>query len=304
MAAKRKIDYLSMFDGTPFVFKSIDRVEKKIYFLDGELLCCCSLNKFPPKTRGIKIAVDKTDAFINEANKRHGFKYSYESSCYSGADEEIVVTCKEHGNFKTTPHEHLSKLHGCKWCKADSSRITNEEILVRCINKHGNTYEYDFSGYKGSIKGSYIRIYCAAHGWFSQSPYNHYKQGQGCRECGKLVQGGKSLADHKTSSIKYGGTSFLYLIKCYNEVEIFYKIGISVSGVMTRFSSSNLPYRYEVIKEKSFIADVTWNLEKKLLEDYSAKKYVPEHRFRGYTECLKLDASDIFDILNFINKHE
>ena len=302
MAAKRKYDYEGMFLGTPFTFDKIDRKSKKIYFYDGDLYCCCSLSRFPPNMRGIKIAVNKNEAFAKEASKRHDGRYSYERSLYEGLDKSIQVTCKTHGDFKTTPHEHLTKLHGCKWCNIDSQRICNEEILNRCVEKHGLKYAYDFSEYDGSVKLSKIKITCKLHGVFQQTPYSHYSLGQGCPTCGKQTQGGKSLSDHVNASNKRDGKSFIYLIRCYNEFETFYKIGISVTGVGSRYNSSNIPYEYEVIKELKLNPETSWNVEKEILKDFKTFKYVPKIKFRGYTECFSFEKDVLHKVLNILDE--
>lgn len=302
MAAKRKYDYEGMFLGTPFVFDKIDRKAKKIYFYDGDLYCCCSLSRFPPSARGIKIAVDKNEAFANEASKRHFGKYSYETSVYKGSDSSIIVTCQTHGEFRTTPHEHLSNLHGCKWCNIDSQRICNEDILTRCVEKHGLEYTYDFSDYSGSVKTGKIKITCKIHGEFQQSPYSHYSMGHGCPTCGKQVQGGKSLSDHIAASNKRNGKSYIYLIRCYNDFESFYKIGISVSGVSARYNSSNMPYQYETVKEVKLEAEKSWNIEKDVLRKFSNFKYLPNIKFRGYTECFNLEKGDLDKLVGFLGE--
>ena len=291
-----------MFSGTPFVFDKIDRKAKKIYFYDDDLYCCCSLNRFPPNARGIKIAVDKNEAFANEASKRHSGKYSYETSLYKGSDSPILVTCKTHGEFRTTPHEHLSKLHGCKWCNIDSQRVCNEDILNRCVERHGLEYTYDFTDYNGSVKTGKIKITCKAHGEFQQCPYNHYSMGHGCPTCGKQTQGGKSLSDHVAASNKRDGKSYIYLLRCYNEFESFYKIGISVTGVISRYNSTNMPYEYEVVKEIKLESERSWGVEKSVLKDFSKFKYVPSIKFRGYTECFSFEKDDLHKVTCFLDE--
>lgn len=301
MATKRVHDYEGMFSGTPFVFDRIDRKAKKIYFYDNDLYCCCSLNRFPPNARGIKIAVDKNEAFANEASKRHSGKYSYETSLYKGSDSPILVTCKTHGEFRTTPHEHLSKLHGCKWCNIDSQRVCNEDILNRCVERHGLEYTYDFTDYNGSVKTGKIKITCKSHGEFQQCPYNHYSLGHGCPACGKQTQGGKSLSDHVAASNKRDGKSYIYLLRCYNEFESFYKIGISVTGVISRYNSTNMPYEYEVVKEIKLESERSWSVEKSVLKDFSKFKYVPSIKFRGYTECFSFEKDGLHKVTCFLD---
>ena len=287
--------------GTPFVFDRFDSISNKVYFYDGILLCCCQFRSFPPKSRGIKVAVNKTEAFSIEAVIRHGDRYSYDNVIYRSCDEQISVTCKVHGDFLTTPHMHLTDLHGCAKCHVENSRKSQDEILALCVERHGSRYTYDFSEYLGIIKVSKIKITCASHGVFEQTPYNHYSMGHGCPLCGRITQGGKSKSDHILTSQKNGGISWLYLIRCTGDNESFYKIGITVNGVNQRFSTRNLPYSYEVIREVKYISSDTWDFEKVLLARLRPHHYEPLLRFSGYSECF-LDVEDVifaFDSIPF-----
>lgn len=289
MANTRKYNYEGMFEDTPFVFKEIDRKKKIIYFFDGNLLCKCSLNKFPPTTRGIKIAVNKSLAFSMEASKRHNNRYTYENVQYVNTQTSVLVTCTEHGDFPTTPHEHLTKRSGCPKCAKDASRISTQEIVDRSNKKHFNKYSYDLTTYSGCVKTSKMQIVCTTHGVFLQTPYNHYGIGQGCPECGKMTQGGKSKTDHVNSANKTDGKSYIYLIRCSSNDELFYKIDISVTGVKGRYNRSNMPYNWEVIHEACLIAEDVWEYEKHLLNLLKHHSYVPTQKFRGYSECFNLD---------------
>lgn len=287
--------------GTPFVFDRFDKESKKVYFYDGDLLCICKISSFPPKSRGIKVAVNKTEAFSIEAVIRHGDRYSYDNVIYRSCDEQISVTCKVHGDFLTTPHMHLTDLHGCAKCHVENSRKGQDEILALCIEKHGSKYTYDFSDYGGSIKRSKIRITCESHGVFDQTPYNHYSSGQGCPQCGRITQGGKSKSDHILTSQKNGGKSWLYLIRCFGNKETFYKIGITVNCVNQRFSTTNLPYKYDVIREVELNSSHTWDREKMLMTRLSLYHYEPLIRFSGYSECFVDDSIVVstFDSVTF-----
>ena len=79
--------YVELSKGTPFVFGSFDRESGRVYFFDGEILCSCELRSFPPKSRGIKIAVDKAQAFKVEATIRHSGRYTYDNVIYRSCDE-------------------------------------------------------------------------------------------------------------------------------------------------------------------------------------------------------------------------
>jgi very-short-patch-repair endonuclease len=60
------------------------------------------------------------------------------------------------------------------------NKLTNEEFINRCFNKHGNKYNYSLVKYK-NIR-SKIEIICEKHGSFYQVAKNH-QNGQGCPKC-------------------------------------------------------------------------------------------------------------------------
>lgn len=65
-----------------------------------------------------------------------------------------------------------------------SKRLTQEEFIMKAIEKHGNEYDYSKVNY---INGdSKIIIICPKHGEFLQRARAHVNDGQGCPECAKL----------------------------------------------------------------------------------------------------------------------
>ena len=49
-----------------------------------------------------------TELFIEKAKEIHNDKYNYNKVKYIKSDIQIIITCKEHGDFKQTPNNHLS----------------------------------------------------------------------------------------------------------------------------------------------------------------------------------------------------
>ena len=64
----------------------------------------------------IENAVDKTNYFKKMASDLHNNKYSYEKTIYNGANEYLIITCPEHGEFKQTPSSHTNNMSGCMVC--------------------------------------------------------------------------------------------------------------------------------------------------------------------------------------------
>lgn len=56
-----------------------------------------------------------TDEFIKRAKLKHSNKYDYSSTVYINSKTNIIITCKEHGDFIQVPSNHLCG-NGCPKC--------------------------------------------------------------------------------------------------------------------------------------------------------------------------------------------
>jgi len=103
----------------------------------------------------------------------------------------------------------------------------------------------------------------------------------------------------KTNSLE----CYFYMVKMFNENEIFIKIGISVD-LEQRFKAC--PYQYKILIKEPMILDEAWHLEtlclKKLFRD--DLRYYPKIKFGGSTECFKtatvISLQKIFSNRNFV----
>lgn len=64
--------------------------------------------------------------FVQESNKLHGGKYTYDEPTYIGANKPTRIICKTHGEFWCSPSNHTDKLSGCPSCSSPVSRIELE----------------------------------------------------------------------------------------------------------------------------------------------------------------------------------
>ena len=119
-----------------------------------------------------------TETFIIKADKVHENYYDYSKTIYVDSKSEVIIICKEHGEFPQTPNSHL-KGHGCSKCSPVALKTT-EYFIERATATHGTTYDYSLVDYKG--KAIKVKIICKVHGMFEQYPYNHYA-GSGCQKC-------------------------------------------------------------------------------------------------------------------------
>ena len=135
---------------------------------------------------------------LNRFKKIHGDKYNYNLVDYKGIFKPIKIICPIHGIFEQTPAIHLNG-SGCPIC--NSIKITKDEFIKRCNDKHNNFYDYSSMDFKGLAKK--IKIICPEHGEFEQRAGNHLA-GQKCPFCANkkwnnnmFIQKAKEIHDNK-----------------------------------------------------------------------------------------------------------
>lgn len=70
------------------------------------------------------------EQFIQQAIEKHGSRYNYEKVRYYNNKSNVIVICKEHGEFSQTPNIHL-KGAGCPACD-----FKNQGILYNKIKEY------------------------------------------------------------------------------------------------------------------------------------------------------------------------
>jgi len=84
-----------------------------------------------------------------------------------------------------------------------------------------------------------------------------------------------------------GGQPIFYLIKCWNKEESFYKLGITVNNILTRYGSvCSMPYEWEILLELPGAAEEIYDLEVQFKTEMEEFHYKPKIAFNGSgTEC-------------------
>lgn len=259
--------------------------------IHGEFLQKPSIHK---KGKGCKLCGYKRvseklssskEYFITRANIVHNYKYDYTKTVYIKDNENIEVSCKIHGVFKIKANTHLNGV-GCKKCGnlkiADSKTYSLEDFKNICNKKHNNFYNYKNTIYRGNLNK--VIIGCPIHGDFEQVAAYHL-HGNGCQKC--AIEN-KGYSKNDFIKMAKGRETILYLLKCFNEEEEFYKIGITSLSVSKRYNKkTSMPYNYKIVDTISGDAGYIWDLEKENLKGFKDFKYLPKKVFKGFSECIK-----------------
>lgn len=226
--------------------------------------------------------------FIKDCNIVHHNFYDYSLVEYTKLHNIINIICPVHGEFKQEANHHI-RGRGCPKCAFSRNTKLQKDDTQAFIKKsreiHGDLYGYSKTKYGKNAHEKVILI-CKYHGEFKISPNSHLSKKCGCLQCSQLVNGWRRSSWKKSCSIE-GNTPKLYIIKCFNEEEEFYKIGITCKSLHKRFGcKSQLPYDYEIIKiVESIDSDYIFDLEKSLHKLNKRFKYKPKIYFGGQTEC-------------------
>jgi rubrerythrin len=91
--------------------------------------------------------------FIKKAKKIHGKKYTYQSVSYKNNQTDIIITCREHGNFEQLPKHHLVG-KGCPNCNFTS---TGESMISVILDEYEIPYHQEFPLVKNPNTGCFLR---------------------------------------------------------------------------------------------------------------------------------------------------
>ncbi|MEE1860208.1 hypothetical protein GE183_18045 [Acinetobacter baumannii] len=239
---------------------------------------------------------------IEAFKSKHGDTYCYDRVVYINNRTKIIIVCKTHGEFLQTPNDHQQGA-GCPQCKIELissiKRKGVSDLIETFKSIHKDTYDYSLINNYNNNKQK-LKIICKQHGIFLQSA-NWHLRGVGCPVCGRQLSTIKK-GDYIQLCNKYDGFSHIYIIRCHNHEESFYKIGIARRGVKDRYKDkARFPYEYEIIFEKKGKAQVVWDIEKNLHFSLRNMHYKPKLYFKGCkNECFSSLSEDVFVMLDSV----
>lgn len=220
---------------------------------------------------------------------------------------KVELRCKKHDHsYVISVANHLGG-QKCPKCSEENYSLlrtkTTEQYIAEAKEIHGDNCDYTDTIYKGS--DNKLRVKCNKHNiFFDILPSNHLT-GTRCRKCfsenqselfkGKEGTGGYTRTGYANQA--NGREARVYLIRCFNENEEFYKIGKTFLELNSRFTKGNLCYNYEEVHSIYGEASLIYDLENEMHRKYKEFKYKPENWFAGHTECYLL-ALPIQEIIN------
>lgn len=110
----------------------------------------------------------------------------------------------------------------------------------------------------------------------------------------KYSESAKSRWNKNGSEFKMDKSQF-YIIHCFNEVESFFKIGITSEYISRRYSGKKMPYEYNVILQ--LFSDDFLKIEMEYNSLFDKYRYAPKLPFGGSNECLSLESID--ELMNY-----
>lgn len=284
------------YDYSKFHYTNIDTKSTIICKNHGEFLM--SAYKHITRKQGCKECsktIRKTNSLLNEeyikrCNIIHNNKYDYSNTNYINSKTNINIICPIHGEFIQNARTHI-KGSGCSDC-VDYRNIKHPQDLINILSKD---YEYPNINEEFKYLTSKISVYCKKHKIINKVNIQKLLHKQSyCRECTKekAIYSGYKLSNWiKYCKNKGVDRAYVYLIKCYNENELFYKIGLtSDKDITKRYNSPFLmPYTYDIIDIIELTCSDAYSKEKELLRLNKTKenRYKPLIDFRGKYETFK-----------------
>lgn len=244
------------------------------------------------RSQSIKLT---NDSFLKRANEIHDNKYFYLEP-YTNSRTKIKIQCKLLGHmFEQPPNIHLSG-SGCPYCHGLYK--THSDFLSEMSSIDNNEYEYLEQYTKAHSKILMKHLVCGTI--FKRAPAHHL-QGTGCPFCSLKVKGYTKTSFRQACIKNNNGFGRFYIIRCFNEEEEFYKVGITSHAVFKRFrSKAHMPYNFEVIQDIIDTVENVWKLEK-FFKRYIISNnisYTPIIEFKGsLTECFT-KMREIFMIIS------
>lgn len=233
-----------------------------------------------------------TNEFIERAKVKHGNKFDYSQVNYTTHDSKVSIGCNSCMNrFEMRPSIHIYG-QGCPKCKHIETglrfRTDPKDIISRLRTKFGDKYTYEKTQY---IAGNMpITVTCVTHGDFEQLAGYLLSNKIGCPGCVLDSKRDKTnrTGGYTPATVRRNPTkpTTVYVVRLSNAEELFYKVGITVQKLSSRFPKWNVAgYRVELVERIVLGLEEAYNTEQAILHNNQHTRYDPLIPFDGHTEC-------------------
>ena len=123
-----------------------------------------------------------TEEFIEDARNVHGDRYLYDKTVYVNAKEDVIITCREHGDFPQRATNHIQG-RGCEEC-GGTAKYTIEKIKNNPNFKSENIIINKLYQLDGNSVCDCECVICK-HTWSTEARL--LTSGCGCPKCVGLV---------------------------------------------------------------------------------------------------------------------
>ena len=155
-----------------------------------------------------------TETVIDRFKSVHGNRYDYSKVQFVDSRTKVTITCKKHGDFSQTVHNHIYG-YGCRKCGGGQGefRISTDKFVERLIARHGNFYDYSRVIYAGAQTN--VTIGCPEHGDFQRTPSSLLSKSASypCHKC-HLAKRGSPLKGTRNPKIKNARRKILEEFEC------------------------------------------------------------------------------------------
>jgi len=226
----------------------------------------------------IMLAVNKTKVFKHTLSKIQPNLVVIGD--YNNSKIKIEIEDAEGYKYMSRPSDLLSG-----YAPTIKTALNKSEVFISIAKKIlPPTISYEKVNYL--LNGANVTLTCSIHGDFNSTP-NNILSGSSCGKCTKIGRGWSYTRWKEGAEVSKVFDSFkLYIIKCWDNNEVFYKIGKTFKTIENRFKHKReMPYSYDIIKVIIGDSRDISNLETFLHNENKLNKYFPLISFKGEGEC-------------------
>lgn len=94
----------------------------------GNVYCVYPQSVLRSTKLDINSCIDKNKFFILKSRSVHGDRYDYDKTIYENSTNNVIITCRDHGDFMQSPANHLQG-SGCTKCRnLNNSKLRQSDL--------------------------------------------------------------------------------------------------------------------------------------------------------------------------------